>query len=132
MFKMLVIAVISFASQVVLAEECAQTVIGNLYTELEAIDVAGEQRLGVALDELAKRETWTEAQKSDYTLAVANRPEVDAAESERTELLGELFTVAQRDSANCEKIQALRRAILGLEEQQWDNALSKVEQRLAQ
>ena len=132
MFKILVMAALSFASQVALAEECAQTVIGNLYTELEAIDVAGEQRLGVALDELAKRETWTEAQKSDYTLAVANRPEVDTAESKRTELLGELFTVAQRDSANCEKIQALRRAILGLEEQQWDNALSQVEQRLAQ
>jgi hypothetical protein len=115
-----------------MAEECARTVIGSLYSELEAIDVAGEPRLGTALDELAKGESWTEAQKNDDTLNVANRPEVDAAESERTALLGELFTVAQRDSGNCAKIQELRGSILSLEEQQWDNALKQVEQRLAQ
>ncbi|MFT4582428.1 MAG: hypothetical protein ACI915_000459 [Gammaproteobacteria bacterium] len=132
MLKTMLVVWLALTAQVVTAEECAQTVIGSLYSELEAIDVAGEQRLGAALDELAKREIWTDAQKNDYTASVADRPEVDVAESERTALLGELFTVAQRDSGNCAKIQALRGSILSLEEQQWENALKQVEQRLAQ
>ncbi|MFT4561980.1 MAG: hypothetical protein ACI9BW_001723 [Gammaproteobacteria bacterium] len=132
MLKTMLVVWLAFTAHVALAEECARSVIANLYSELEAIDVAGEQRLGLALNELSKREAWTEEQKNDYTLSIAERPEVDAAESERTEFLGQLFTTAQRNSGDCAKIQELRGSILRLEEQQWEHALRRVEQRLAQ
>jgi hypothetical protein len=111
------------------AQQCAQEVLGNLYEELEAIDSAGEERLRQSLDTLSQQEGWSERERSNYTLSIADHPDVDAAESRRSDILARLFGLAQR-GGDCQEMRALRAQALELEQAQWDAAVRQVEQRI--
>lgn len=112
------------------AQACAEDVLRNLFAELEAIDVAGEQRLRQSLDRLSAQEAWTAAQRSDYTAAIAEGAHVEAAEAERGRLIAELYGLVQRGKVDCAKIDALHAEVLALEEAQWTTAVKQVEQRI--
>jgi len=113
------------------ATECLQDVIGNLYTDLESIDGAGEAALKEALDTLAAQERWSEFERSEFTLSISDNPEVDAAESARTDILARMFALAQRGEQHCAEVRSLRDEALALERAQWDAALQQVNQRIA-
>lgn len=117
-------------SGAVQAQACAEDVLRNLFAELEAIDVAGEQRLEQSLDRLSAQEAWSAAQRSDYTAAIAEGPQVDAAEAKRGRLIAELYSLVQRGDVDCAKIEALHAEVLALEEAQWNTAVGQVEQRI--
>jgi hypothetical protein len=112
------------------AQDCAQTVMKNLYAELEAIDVDGERRLAQAIEALSSQESWSNDQRQNSTLSIAENPEVDAAEKERTEILANLFGIVQRGVYDCEQIYQLRDNALNLEKDQWESAISQVNQKL--
>lgn len=112
------------------AQACAEDVLRNLFAELEAIDVAGEERLRQSLDRLAAQESWSAAQRGDYTATIAEGPGVDAAEAERGRLIAELYGLVQRGNVDCVKIEALHADVLALERAQWNTAVKQVEQRI--
>jgi GTP1/Obg family GTP-binding protein len=112
------------------AQECAQEVLRDLYADLEKVDIVGEERLARSLDKLSKQEGWSEKERGDYTLAIADTKAVDAAESQRTEILGRLFGLAQRGDAHCLEMRDLRSRALELEQAQWDAAVQQVEQKI--
>jgi hypothetical protein len=112
------------------AQECVQDVLGTLFEELESIDAAGEKRLTHALDELSKQEDWSERERSDYTLSIADDPDVDATESRRTDVLAQIFGLAQRSNVDCVEIGDLRAQVLELVQSQWDTAVKQVDQRI--
>jgi hypothetical protein len=114
----------------VIAQDCAQEVLRNLYAELEAIDSAGEERLAQSLDELSVQEGWSEHERSDFTLSIADNADVDAAESQRTDIIGRLIGSIQRGNVDCAEIQNMRAAILDVEKAQWESAVKRVEQRI--
>lgn len=112
------------------AQECAQEVLIDLYEVLEQIDIAGEKRLSQALDKLSQQEGWSASERDDYTLSLAESPDVDAVESERTQILARLFGLAQRGDQHCLEMRELRAKALAMEEAQWENAVRQVEQRI--
>jgi hypothetical protein len=112
------------------AQACAEEVLRNLFAELEAIDVAGEQRLAQSLDRLSAQEAWSATQRSNFTAALAEAPQVEAAEAERGRLIAELYGLVQRGEVDCATIDALHAQVLALEEAQWDTAVGQVEQRI--
>jgi hypothetical protein len=112
------------------AQSCAEEVIRNLFGELEAIDTAGEGRLKTALDQLAAQESWSEAERGEFTAAIADNPDVDAAETTRGEMIAQLFGLVQRGEVDCVEIRDLHGQVLALEEAQWDNAVKRVQQRI--
>lgn len=111
-------------------EACLQEVIGNLYTDLEAIDTQGEARLVEALDRLGAQENWSASDREKYTLSISDNPQVDAVESQRTDILGKMFGLAQRGESNCQAVRELRDQAMELEVQQWEAAVQQVEQRI--
>ena len=113
-----------------IAQDCAQEVLRNLYAELEAIDSAGEERLAQSLDDLSLQEGWSERERNDFTLSIADNADVDAAESERTDIIGHLIGSIQRGTVDCAEIQNMRAAALDVEKAQWENAVKQVEQRI--
>jgi hypothetical protein len=113
-----------------IAQDCAQEVLRNLFAELEAIDNAGEERLAQSLDDLSLQEGWSESERSDFTLSIADNADVDTAESERTDIIGHLIGSIQRGAVDCTEIQNLRAAALDAEKAQWENAVKQVEQRI--
>ncbi len=117
-------------SAAVQGQACAEDVLRNLFAELEAIDVAGEQRLTQALDRLSAQEAWSAAQRGDFTAAIAEGPQVEAAEAERGRLIAELYGRVQRGNVDCVAIEALHAEVLALEEAQWKAAVKQVEQRI--
>jgi hypothetical protein len=112
------------------AQECAQEVLGSLFEELESIDAAGEKRLTQALDELSKQEGWSERERSDYTLSIADNPDVDATEARRTDVLAQIFALAHRGNVDCAEIGELHAEALELVRAQWDAAVKQVDQRI--
>jgi len=113
-----------------IAQDCAQEVLRNLYSELEAIDNAGEERLAQSLDDLSLQEGWSESERSAFTLSIADNADVDTAESERSDIIGHLIGSIQRGVVDCAEIQNLRAAALDAEKGQWENAVKRVEQRI--
>ena len=113
-----------------IAQDCAQEVLRNLFAELEAIDSAGEERLAQSLDDLSLQEGWSERERRDFTLSIADNADVGAAESERTDIIGHLIGSIQRGTADCAEIQNLRAAAHDVEKAQWENAVKQVEQRI--
>ena len=113
-----------------IAQDCAQEVLRNLYSELEAIDSAGEERLVQSLDDLSLQEGWSESERSAFTLSIADNADVDTAESERSDIIGHLIGSIQRGVVDCAEIQNLRAAALDAEKGQWENAVKRVEQRI--
>ena len=75
-----VFVVLFGGTTIAVAQDCAQTVMKSLYAELEAIDVDGEHRLAQAIEALSSQESWSSDQRQDFTLSIAENPEVDAAE----------------------------------------------------
>jgi hypothetical protein len=130
MYRFVTIAVIatSWLSPAV-AEDCVRDVIGNLYQELETIDIAGEERLARSLDALDRQEGWSERERKDYTLSIADSPEVDSDESRRGDIIARMFGLAQQGGTNCTELRDLRREVLDLTRAQWDSAVQHVEQR---
>ncbi len=126
-----VFVVLFGGTTIAVAQDCAQTVMKSLYAELEAIDVDGEHRLAQAIEALSSQESWSSDQRQDFTLSIAENPEVDAAEKERTEILANLFGIVQRGVYDCEQIYQLRDNALNLEKDQWESAISQVNQKLA-
>ena len=125
MYRTIIIATMIMSGlQSATAQECAQEVLRDLYADLEKVDIVGEERLARSLDKLSKQEGWSEKERGDYTLAI------DAAESQRTEILGRLFGLAQRGDAHCLEMRDLRSRALELEQAQWDAAVQQVEQKI--
>ncbi len=112
------------------AQACAEEVLRNLFSELEAIDTAGEERLKQSLDRLAAQEAWSATQRSDYTATLADSPQVDAAEENRGRLIARLFSLVQQGDVDCAEIDALHAEVLALEKAQWGTAVKQVEQRI--
>ncbi len=125
-----IVAMLISWSTIAVAQQCAEDVLKVLYEELETIDNAGEERLGQSLEALSKQEGWTERERSDFTLAIADNPEVDAVESERTDILARIFGMAQSGNVDCTEIRKLHDDVLKLEREQWDAAVKQVEQRI--
>lgn len=124
------VVVLALWSTVASAQQCAEEVLKVLYEELETIDRAGEAKLTQLLEDLAKQEGWSESERSDFTLSLSDNSEVNAAESMRTDMLGRIFGLAQRGDTDCSEIRNLHDAVLELEQEQWDAAVKKVEQRI--
>jgi hypothetical protein len=112
------------------AADCLQKVIGGLYADLETIDNAGEARLAEALEKLSQQERWSEAERNTFTLTLADDPRVDAVESQRTEILSRIFSLAQRGEQHCAEVQSLHAEALELERAQWDAAVEQINQRI--
>jgi GTP1/Obg family GTP-binding protein len=125
-----VAAILLAGLQQAAAQECAQDVLRDLYAELEAIDLAGEERLTQSLDRLTQQEHWTEQERSEFTLTIAESADVDAAESRRTDILARLFGLARRGDQHCTEMRELRTEALDIERTQWDAAVQHVEQRI--
>ena len=83
-----------------------------------------------SLENLAQQEGWSERERGDFTLTIADNPDVDAAESQRTEILARLFGLIQRGNVDCTEIRNLRATVLALEKAQWEAAVKQVEQRI--
>lgn len=110
--------------------QCAQEVIGNLFSELEAIDIDGEQRLKQSLDKLAAQEAWSKRERDEFTLKLSDNATVDAAESERNDLVARIYGRVQDGAVDCDELERLRAAVHDVEQKQWDAAVREVEQRV--
>ena len=128
MAKIVITFVLVCMANATYADACVQQVMISLYGELEAIDVAGEERLIAAIDELAAQESWDSTKRSEFTLGLANNSDVEATESERTDILAKMFGTAQRDPDDCEGVTALRDQAIALEKAQWERAIGRVQQ----
>jgi len=125
-----VVAILVSWPNIGVAQQCAEDVLKVLYEELETIDSAGEERLAQSLDSLAQQEGWSESERSDFTLSISDNPDVDAVESERTDMLARIFGLARHSNVDCTEIHKLHAAVLDLERQQWEAAVKQVEQRI--
>ena len=73
MYRTIIIATMIMSGlQSATAQECAQEVLRDLYADLEKVDIVGEERLARSLDKLSKQEGWSEKERGDYTLAIAD------------------------------------------------------------
>ncbi len=103
-----------------------------MFQKMQDIDLAGEAELKTKLERLTTQNSWTERERNDYTLSLADNSAVDTSEMERGRLVAEMFGLIGRSPVDCERVNAIEVEVLALVQRQWDEAVAAVQKKLEQ
>jgi hypothetical protein len=102
-----------------------------IFEALQKIDTVGEANLNAALQKLSKLRGWSQSEWESYALSLSDRPDVNKREARRDELMAQVFKVLSQPTKDCAALDAIEAEILQIEQQQWDEAIGRVQAEIA-